>query len=119
MTQTCVHCVAQRVLRREAGRLAARGLRIEISQTAPVRLPESGALIYRRLSRLLREVVSLADAHSTVKLALLHDLAGKSHVEVAASFSANGEWQQRSCLLPRYVLDTLWLGLGGYVAADS
>jgi len=118
MTQTCLHCVVHRVLRGEVTNLSRRDLHVEMSETAPVRLPESGARIYRRLRRLLRQVASMADQHSPVKLALLHDIAGKSHVEVAATFRVNGEWQQHSCLLPRYLLSTLWLGLGGYVGSE-
>lgn len=119
MTQTCLHCVVQRVVQRAAATLSDRSLQLEINATGSVLLPESGARIYRRLQRLLRQVAAAADEHSTVKLVLLHDLAGKSHVEVAASFRAQGELQERSCLLPRYVLGTLWLGLGGYVGTEE
>jgi len=116
LTRTCLHCVIQRVLRREAGALAARGLQVNWSHFDAVWLPQSGGKIYRRVRQFVRDVQGAAEPGSPVKIAVLHDLAGKSHVEVTASFRSRDGWQALSCRLPRCLVHTLWLGLEGNVA---
>ena len=116
LTRTCLHCVIQRVLRHESDALATQGLQVSLSHFDPVWLPQTGGQLYRRVRRFVREVQRAAEPGSPLKVAVLHELAGKSHVEVTASFRSRDGWQVRSCQLPRYLLHTLWLGLEGNVA---
>ena len=117
-TRTCLHCVVQRVLRREADALAAQGLQVTLSHFEPVWLPERGGRLYRRVRHFIRDVQYAAVPGSPMKITVLHGLPGKSHVEVSVSFRAANGWQVLSCNLPRYVLSRLWLGFEGHVAAD-
>lgn len=112
LTRTCVHCVLGRVLRRETETFAARGLQLSMGQSEAVWLPESGQRLYRRLHRLVRTAALQADSDSPLKI-VVHDLCGKSHVEVTASFRASERQEVLGCALPRYVLRTLWLGFEG------
>ncbi len=116
LTRTCLHCVLQRVLRRESDALAAQGLQVRLSHFDSVWLPQPGGQVYRRVRRFVREVQRAAEPGSPLKVAVLHGLAGKSHVEVMASFRSRDGYRTLSCQLPRCLLHTLWLGFEGNIA---
>src|SRR5262249_37610150 len=108
MTRSCLHCVLNRVVAAEADAFAARRLEVVRGREEASWLPDRGGIVYRRLKRLFADVRTHA-APGPVRITTL-DGMGRSHVEVLATFPSGKGWRTLSCLLPRYVLATLWAG---------
>ena len=105
MSRICLHCVLSRALRAEMRTLAARGLQVKLGPSAAVFLPGPGTMIYRGLRSLLRDAAAQASGER-VKLSVL-DLAGKSHVEVTATFATAVGARVLSRAFPLHDLATL------------
>jgi hypothetical protein len=108
MTRSCLHCVLTRVLAAEASAFAKSGLEVSRGREEATWLPDRGGIVYRRLKRLFRDVRAEAGP-GPVRITTLASFA-RSHVEVLATFRVRNGWRTLSCLLPRYVLATLWHG---------
>jgi hypothetical protein len=108
VTRSCLHCVLNRVLAAEADAFAARQLEVVRGREEASWLPDRGGSVYRRLKGLFRDVGTVASP-GPVRITVL-DAVGRSHVEVLATFAEGRGWRTLSCLLPRYVLATLWHG---------
>ncbi len=112
--RTCLHCALARAVRRETDRLRAVGLDVVVLTGERVWLPESGAIVYRRLRQLLRDAIAKAsDGQLTVRV--LDSVAGKSHVEVTVTLNAAGRDVVLSCACPRQLLEML---SGGFCELD-
>ena len=107
--RTCLHCVLQRALRAETDDLLNAHLRLTVTRSEPVWLPEAGTIIYRHLRRLLRESMKEALPGTPLKISVI-DQVGKSYVEVTAVFRGAEGWRTASCSLARYELENLWGG---------
>lgn len=97
-----------RVLAAEATAFAQGGLQVSRGREEASWLPDRGGIVYRRLKRLFRDVRAQA-APGPVRITTIDSFA-RSHVEVLATFRVRNGWRTLSCLLPRYVLATLWHG---------
>lgn len=108
--RSCLHCVLGHLIEAVRPRFARRDLDLIWRASEPTWLPYTGQLAYRRVWWLLHEVCDLAQP-GPVRLALHGILPERSHVEVVASFRAGRGWRARSCALPRYREEYLWLGV--------
>jgi len=115
MARSCLHCVLNRVLAAEASAFAKAGLEVSRGREEASWLPDRGGIVYRRLKHLFRDVRAVATP-GPVRITTIDSFA-RSHVEVLATFRVQSGWRTLSCLLPRYVLATLWHGYAEHAEA--
>ena len=93
-SRTCLHCVLERAVGHASPALEAAGLSVTLHAREPIWLPETGTRVYRPIRRLLGAVCTQATA-GPVKIEVLDRVAGKSHIEVTATFRAGPERARR------------------------
>jgi hypothetical protein len=109
--------VLRRALAAEAVRSALRGLTFSVAPYSETWLPIRGRVLYRSVRALLRQAAASAQP-CQIRVAVLETVAGKSHVELTASFRIAGSVRVLSCRLPRFVEDTLWMGFNELAIED-
>ena len=107
--RSCLHCALERALRAERAPLEASGLEVEVLSSGGALLPVRAGRMYRELRQLLREVRGRAHP-GQLRLVVLGGVAGKSYVEVTATFRTANGWHVESRTFSRYVLGALWPG---------
>jgi len=113
--RTCLHCVLTRVLRAEWAALDARGLAVTVAHGEAAWVPASGALVYRRLRRLLR--LAGAEARRSPLRLTIVDMPGKAEVGVSAVALIGRSARVFRTGFPRHVPGTLEAGFAeGWVA---
>lgn len=103
--RVCLHCALARVLRIEAAAFAERGIELSVRLCDPAWVPGTGVHVYRCLRRLVQEARAQA-AGGPVKLAI-HDVPGKSDVEVTATIRTGAGARVLACAFPRYRVSAL------------
>ncbi len=94
-SRTCLHCVLERAVGHASPALEAAGLSVTLHAREPIWLPET-----------------------PVKIEVLDRVAGKSHIEVTATFRAGRRWRVQSISVPRYLPRALWFGFAEGIASE-